>query len=257
MDAALTQLFSVGVVWISFHCAGMCGPIVGGLVGGKAVSPLAAVRGLLLYQVGRALVLSLLGALAGTVGATFERALARSGSVLTLVLAVILLLSVLPQRRAELVELGRPRGLGRVRAAIEAGFSRFGERLAQVTALVDARVGRRPLVLGMVLAFLPCMIIAWGLSLAASTNSAWQGARVMAILVAMTTVPLFASVLLVAFTQARAASSSWRRLAAAMRVVPVLASGVWLLLVGLAGLGVIDHVHWVVDLFGSRTIMLW
>lgn len=257
MDAALTQLLSVGVVWISFHCAGMCGPIVGGLLGGKATSPLAAVRGLLLYQTGRALVLSLLGALAGAVGATFERALARGGSVLTLGLAVIMLLSVVPARRAGLVDLGRPRGVGRVRAAIEAGFARFSERLAQVTALVDARVGRRPLVLGMVLAFLPCMIIAWGLSLAASTNSAWHGARVMALLIAMTTVPLFASVALVAFTRARAASSSWRRLAAAMRVVPVVASGVWLMLVGLAGLGVIQHAHLVVDLFGPRTIMFW
>ena len=34
IEPALTQLLSVGVVWISFHCIGMCGPIVGGVVGG-------------------------------------------------------------------------------------------------------------------------------------------------------------------------------------------------------------------------------
>lgn len=257
MDAALTQLLSVGVVWIAFHCAGMCGPIVGGVVGGRARTPWTAVGGLLLYQAGRALVLSLLGALAGGVGASFEAVLARGGSVLTLVLAAVLLLSLWPGRRRDLVALG-PRAGATTGAVADRLLDALTARLLAVVARVDARVGRRPFFLGMVLAFLPCMIIAWALSLAASTHSPWQGARVMAVLVAMTTLPLLLGVVAVALTRAAApAPGRWQPLAARLRAVPLLVSGLWLVLVGLAGLGVLEHRHVTIDLLGSRTIMLF
>lgn len=258
MDPALTQLLSVGVVWISFHCVGMCGPIVGGVLGGRATSTGAALRALLLYQTGRAAVLALLGALTGAVGATFESALRHGGSVLTLVLACALLLSALPARRGGLVAIGARGPWARTHAALDAVVERFGARLAALTARVDRQLGPRPLLFGVVLAFLPCMIIAWGLSLAASTHSAWQGARVMLVLVAMTTLPLFLSVVAVALGRAAAPSHGlWQRVAARMRMMPQLLSGVWLLLVGLAGLGILEHQHLTVEVFGSWTLMLF
>ena len=53
-NTALTQLASVGILWVAFHCAGMCGPIVGGVVGAGASSTSQATLGLLRYQLGRA-----------------------------------------------------------------------------------------------------------------------------------------------------------------------------------------------------------
>lgn len=257
MDPALTQLLSVGVVWMSFHCVGMCGPIVGGVLGGRATSTGAALRALLLYQAGRASTLALLGALCGAVGATFEAALRHGGSVLTLALAGVLLLGALPARRGGLVALG-PRGpWARARAAVDTAVEGFGARLASLTARVDQQLGPRPLVLGMVLSFLPCMIILWGLSLAASTHSAWQGARLMAILVAMTTLPLLVAVLGFAGAKFLPLPAVLRRAAGLLRPLPTLVSGIWLLLVGLAGLGVIPHAHIVVDVAGPRTVMLF
>ena len=43
IDSAYTQIFSVGVLWISIHCAGMCGPLLIGFdvagVQGAFVAP--------------------------------------------------------------------------------------------------------------------------------------------------------------------------------------------------------------------------
>ena len=33
MQALWAQLVGVGILWVSIHCGGMCGPIVGGLIG--------------------------------------------------------------------------------------------------------------------------------------------------------------------------------------------------------------------------------
>jgi sulfite exporter TauE/SafE len=250
VDAALTQVLSVGVLWISFHCAGMCGPIVGGVVGGRATSVPRAVVGLLLYQLGRMVTLGVLGAVAGATAATVDDERVRGG--LALVFSLAMLASLLP-RRASLVTLGsarRPRGL---RARVARVVDVVGDAVACAAAAVDARVGRRPFVIGAVLGFLPCMIVAWGLSLAAATGTALAGARVMVVLVAMTSLPLLFSVVVVA----AGSSSSWWRRSAWLRAVPVVVSAVWLFTVGLAGLGVLEHRHVVVDVFGPRTVMLW
>jgi hypothetical protein len=250
VDAALTQVLSVGVLWISFHCAGMCGPIVGGIVGGRASSVPRAVVGLLLYQLGRMVtlgVLGVLGAIAGATAATVDDE--RLRGALALVFSLVMLASLLP-RRASLVTLGRPRG---VRARVDRVVDVVGDTVARAAAAVDARVGRRAFVIGAVLGFLPCMIVAWGLSLAAAAGTALAAARVMVVLVAMTTLPLLFSVVVVA---AGSASSWWRRVAW-LRAVPVVVSALWLFTVGLAGLGVLAHRHVVVDVFGPRTVMLW
>ena len=247
VDAALAQVLSVGLLWISFHCAGMCGPIVGGVVGGRASSVPRAVAGLLSYQLGRMVTLGVLGALAGGLGATVDDE--RLRGAVAVVFSLVLFSTLLP-RRASLLSLGRPRGL---RARVDRFFDVIGDGVARAAAFIDARVGRRPFVVGVVLGFLPCMIVAWGLSLAAAAGSAWGGARVMIALVAMTTLPLLLSVVVAA----AGSSSSWWRRVAWLRALPVVVSALWLLVVGLAGLGVVEHRHVVVDFFGSRTVMLW
>ena len=94
------------------------------------------------------------------------------------------------------------------------------------------------------------MIVVWALSLAATTGSVLQGAQVMWLLVAMTTVPLLPAVVGVRLAMLATKAPRLMRL-------PQLVSGVWLVLVGLAGLGVIEHQHIVLQLGGPRTVMLW
>jgi sulfite exporter TauE/SafE len=254
IDPALAQLVTVGVLWMTFHCVGMCGPIVGGVVGGRARSVPAALAGLALYQSGRALTLGVLGALAGALGSSVAAIVddGRIGGALALALGLLLASSLVPGRPTLSIPGRRRAGW---RARLGAAGERFARRLAVVATVVDQRVGRRPFALGALLGLLPCMIVAWGLSLAASTGDAVRGARVMLVLVAMTTIPLGAGVVLGSSSSGIVARllGAWP----ALRGLPVVVSSAWLVMVGLAGLGVVDHGHVVVDVAGPRTIMLW
>jgi sulfite exporter TauE/SafE len=160
------------------------------------------------------------------------------------------------------VSSGRARSAGSALAGsalarIDAAAERLGAGVASLAAVVDVRLGRMPYLTGVVLGLLPCMIVAWGLSLAASTADAWRGARLMIVLVAMTTAPLLAGVVLVA---AGRRTGLVARLGARwpwLRALPVAVSALWLVLVGLAALGVVEHRHVVVHVWGPRTVMLW
>jgi sulfite exporter TauE/SafE len=253
VDTALAQLLGVGWIWIAFHCAGMCGPIVGGVVGGRVSSTPQAIVHLLAYQCGRMTTLGLLGGVAGAVG--HELVDERTGGVLALVVAAVLLASLSP--RPALVGIGAGRGARRGRGRIAAVGDRLGAGVASLAAVVDTRLGRSPYLTGVVLGLLPCMIVAWGLSLAAATADAWRGARLMVVLVAMTTAPLVISVVLVA---AGGRAGVVARLGARwpwLRALPVVTSALWLVMVGLAALGVVEHRHVVVPVLGPRTVMLW
>ncbi|HRE89162.1 MAG TPA: sulfite exporter TauE/SafE family protein, partial [Myxococcota bacterium] len=85
--AAYAQLLSVGLLWISFHCAGMCGPLLIGFdVAGAArgVRALPGALGVLTYQAGRALTYLLLGALAGLVGRGLAAVFEPAGAIFAL-----------------------------------------------------------------------------------------------------------------------------------------------------------------------------
>jgi sulfite exporter TauE/SafE len=244
-NPALTQLASVGILWVAFHCAGMCGPIVGGVVGGGASSTRQATLGLLRYQLGRATGLGVMGAIVGGAGAVVGDVFARATAVFALVMAAVLLVGLIPQGGAPDVRLSslRRRGLR----------DRFDEVVASASgglARLAGRVRGRPFLFGVAMSLLPCMIIVWALSLAATSGSAWHGAQVMWLLVAMTTVPLLPAIVGVRLALLTTKAPWLPRL-------PQLVSGVWLVLVGLAGLGVIEHQHVVAHVFGPRTIMLW
>jgi sulfite exporter TauE/SafE len=157
----------------------------------------------------------------------------------------VLLVGLIPQGGAPDVRLSslRRRGLR----------DRFDEVVASASgglARLAGRVRGRPFLFGVAMSLLPCMIIVWALSLAATSGSAWHGAQVMWLLVAMTTVPLLPAVIGVRLALLTTKAPWLPRL-------PQLVSGVWLVLVGLAGLGVIEHQHVVAHVFGPRTIMLW
>lgn len=229
------QLLGVGLLWISFHCSGMCGPLLVGLDVGGVTQGASAARGVLsvlLYQLGRALTYAVLGGLAGLFGAGLRSLFEPAGAVLALGLGVALLGASARRRRrpSELVTLGaRPRRTqaGRLLLALTT-------RLGLVGGVRDPL---RVLTLGMVMGFLPCMIPLWALGLSAVTGSLVAGAGVMLLLVAMTT-----PVLLVATLLPRLAPRRLSRLPWLPRALMGL-SGLWLALVGAAGLGVLPHAH--------------
>lgn len=244
-NPALTQLASVGILWVAFHCAGMCGPIVGGVVGGGAPSTVQATLGLLRYQLGRATGLGVLGAIVGSAGAVVGDVFARATAAFALVMAAVLLVGLLPQGAAPDVRLSSLRRRG-LRDRVDDVVARASGGLARLAG----RVRGRPYLFGVAMSFLPCMIVVWALSLAATSGSASHGAQVMWLLVLMTTVPLLPAVVGVRLALLTTKAPWLPRL-------PQLVSGVWLVLVGLAGLGVIEHQHVVAHVFGPRTIMLW
>lgn len=254
IQAAYLQLLSVGLVWISLHCAGMCGPILVGLdVAGVAQGRTAkrGVLGVLTYQLGRAFSYGLMGAFAGLVGAGFARGLSEAAGYATLALGVVV------------VGLG-VRGLTASRArkkqptlAIERGgrpatwATRMGRKLSAVLApLSHSSDPVKLLALGAAMALLPCMITFWVLGLAATTASPAHGALLMLLLVAMTT-PVLVGVTLLP----RVVGGRLRRLGAKAAYALLLVSGVWFVLVGSASLDLIPHAH--VPLGEDYVLMFW
>lgn len=252
--AAYAQLLSVGLVWISFHCAGMCGPLLIGFdVAGAArgVRALPGALGVLTYQAGRALTYLLLGAFAGLVGRGLAAVFEPAGAIFALLfgLTVVTTLVIREVRRRQSL---RPQ-------PVKVGFSKleppkvsFVERLVSklpraLHPLQGPDEGRhlRIFGLGAAMGLLPCMITYWALGLAATTGSPLHGALVMLLLVVMTTPVLLGVTLLPRLLPRRAA---WVPMAL------MALSAIWLVMIGLAGLGLIAHQHLSV---GDYQIMLW
>lgn len=255
--AAYAQLLSVGLVWISFHCAGMCGPLLIGFdVAGAArgVRALPGALGVLTYQAGRSLTYLLLGALAGLVGRGLTAVFEPAGAIFALLfgLTVVTTLVIKEVRRRQSL---RPQ-------PVKVGFSKldppklsFVERLVSklpraLHPLQGPDEGRhlRIFGLGAAMGLLPCMITYWALGLAATTGSPLHGALVMLLLVVMTTPVLLGVTLLPRLLPRRAA------LLRSLPQVLMALSAMWLVMIGLAGLGLIAHQHLSV---GDYQIMLW
>lgn len=235
---AVLRLVSVGVVWMAVHCAGMCGPLLMGLdVAGasRGAGPLKGAARMLAYQGGRAVTYATLGGLAGLVGGGLAKVSSSLGAVLGVVLGVIALaraVQLLVPRRAKLGLVG----IGRRDPDLVTRLMTWA-RPALLPVLASTSPWR-PALLGAVLGFLPCMIALWALGLAAMTGSPLGGAAVMLSLVVMTT-PLIVSL--------GVAMRFFSRLPAAVRVrlpsVLLGVSGLWLVLISLAGADVIPHAH--------------
>lgn len=246
-DASLTgvfplylQVFGLGLLWTTLHCSGMCGPLIAGLGfgrrGDRNLAAWAAVD-LGLYQSGRAMVYALFGASAGLLGSAITAPLQRMSPWLTLGLAAVFIAVALRDWWPRARQTAAPQPS---RLAVVAG--RWSRSLA-------GRPRLRALILGMLLAFLPCMLAFWVLSLAAASGSALHGALIMVSLVVMTVPVLLAAALApLAIGRLRRASAPW-----ASRV-PLAISAAWMTCIGLAGLGVLPHLQlrW-----GDWVVMVW
>jgi uncharacterized protein len=233
------QVFSLGLVWTTLHCSGMCGPLLAGLGFGRRGSTLDAWRAagdVLLYQLGRAVVYAAAGSLVGWLGSAVLAPFAGLSPWILLVTAVILLAvvlrRVLPKRPTAAQSPG-------VVASLAA---RATKRLASCPRL-------RAIVLGAILALLPCMLPAWVLGLAATSGSALHGALLMVSLVVLT-VPVLLTAVVVPVVVGR-----WRRWSAPWIGRAALGcSATWLLVISLAGFGLVPHAH--LDL-GNYHVMFW
>ncbi len=115
------------------------------------------------------------------------------------------------------------------------------------------RSALQTLLLGVVMGFLPCMITLWVLGLAVSTASPVYGALLMLCLVLLTT-----PVITVCSLAPRLLPVSIRKKSAYLARIGLWVSGVWLLLIGLAGFEIIDHAHWMFEVRGEEyMIMFW
>ena len=242
----LVQVVGLGVLWVSLHCAGMCGPILAGLAGGGPELLAGArvrrgARRVLAYQSGRAAMYALLGALAGWVGAGAQLLVEDVARVAGLVLAGVL------------VAAGIGQGLGRGASGHSVAARSVRAVLRGIARAWPQHLPGRLFAVGFAMGLLPCMLMFWVLSLAASTASPTQGALLMLTLVAMTT-----PVLLVAGCGPLIAAP--RAQAAGKWLVPagIVLSGVWLGLVSVAANGWIDHQWWAFSALGRQYyVMFW
>jgi sulfite exporter TauE/SafE len=255
VESAWLQLMSVGVVWISLHCVGMCGPLLSGLdVGGiaRGARMPEGISRVLLYQSGKAITYATFGACAGLLGAGVRSVFTQAGGALALVLGAGVLAYAVGVKARALTGESVPIPITR-----RASPSSWRARFSDVTALVhriafDPRPSRA-FFLGALLGFLPCMIPLWVLSLSALSGSVLHGALLMMALVVMNT-PVLLGVTLVP----RILSLRLRRATAFLPRVLLGVSGVWFVLVGLAGLRLISHAHVGFAAFGRHwMIMFW
>lgn len=232
------QVLSLGVLWTSLHCSGMCGPLIAGLrfgARGEALYPARAAVDLLAYQAGRAVVYAGMGALAGAVGMSASMGLQRWTPVVTLLIAVVFTWTALRRLQGAAVVSGPP---GRI-----ARWSAIASRAWQGRPL------RRAMALGAVLAFMPCLLLFWVLSLAAASGNPLHGA-ILTVLLVVLTVPVLLTAAVVPALVGR-----WRmRCAPWIGPTAMLVSAGWLLLIGLAGLDLVPHAHLRWDRF---VVMFW
>lgn len=259
--AFYAQLIGVGVLWVTVHCSGMCGPIMAGLVAsgqkagvnvGQGAKAREAIKGVLSYQAGRATMYALLGMSAGVLGASAEHWIRGMTQIGGLVVAVVLMLAGIA--KLPIVQrLWTSRRPGQRNAAgIWAGRS-----IARLMRLLPSkeRFGGplRMALSGFILGLLPCMLMFWVLGLSAATASPFHGAMLMVGLVVMTTPVLLAAGLSTSLVGGR-----FRRLGQLVVPFGMMFSGAWLGMIAIAANGWIEHVHLPFTLFGQKlVIMLW
>lgn len=238
------QLLGLGLIMISVHCAGMCGPIVLSLRFGihrewRHGRAWLAAGQLASYQGGRAVVYAALGALvggigalAGGLGAGFHAA---GRWLIPLVAAGFIVLALLRLR---------PRGVGS--AGRPGPLTRFG---AHVARGLERQPLRRAALMGVVMAFIPCLIPIWVLGLAAASASPLHGAALMLLLVAMTTPALLPFALAPGLLPRVGGRLGYR-----LQTAALLCSGLWLSLIGLAANGIIPHAELAL---GAYTVKWW
>ena len=218
------QMSSIGLLWITFHCLPMCGPIVGSL--SLSATKSASLSQLLLYQAGRGLIYAILGALAGFFGSRIPSA-SWMGFFIAGFLFILALLKWKPS-----LQISIPpnifQTLGRLSQKFQGGFRSFW--------------------LGILFAFLPCMLTGWALSLAALTKSAMNGALLMMYLILLTSLPLYFAIIGGHFIKSKSGVAT----------LALFLSSLWTFLMTAASMDWISHQALSFKIFGNLyTLMFW
>ncbi|OWY20051.1 sulfite exporter TauE/SafE family protein [Sphingobacteriales bacterium UPWRP_1] len=174
----LWTAFTLGLLG-SFHCVGMCGPIALALPF-RGNSYWVSALNVLLYNIGRAITYSMLGALLGLAG----KGIALSGyqQALSVAIGVLLLLMALLSVNFE----SRVQQIGLVK--------QFTGRVKKMLArLLRSNGSITMLGIGVLNGFLPCGFVYMGLAGALTTSGVLQGALFMA-LFGLGTIPAMLSV---------------------------------------------------------------
>lgn len=207
----------------------MCGPIVGSL---KLPSTVGGNRwkALFLYQLGRGGVFILIAAAGALVSSKLSLNLSWLGWPLV----------------ALLFTLGLSKALGHPLSP------QLPPRMLQLMSKIAMRPtgAFRPLAMGVVLAFLPCMLSFWAIGLAASTGSPVQATLAMTTFVLMTSLPLGIAI---------AGGDLFGRIRIRnLEAYALMFSAVWCGLMTAASMGWIPHAHYMFSLFGRQySLMFW
>ena len=173
MSPEILAAFFIGLVG-SLHCIGMCGPIVIALPVPDS-SNLSFFTGRILYNIGRVITYSFLGAVLGLVGSKI--ALAGAQQVVSITLGVIIIIAVLlPQRYKNFF-------------AQHPWIQKLAEPLkANIGVLFKKGTFSAMFIIGVLNGFLPCGLVYVALAGAIASGDAISGAAVM-ILFGLGTVP--------------------------------------------------------------------
>lgn len=262
------QLVGVGMLWVTIHCSGMCGPIIAGLVVHTTPQSTetsrwshrwSVVKHVLAYQGGRGIMYAILGLFAGILGAQVEAAIQPVAAIASLIVAVVLIVagfsrlpSVISLREAVRERQARAKEQPTMRKTpISARFVLWITRQLPSTDRLSGAL--RMFVTGFMLGLLPCGLMFWVLGLSASSASPFHGAMLMVTLVVITT-----PVLVAAGLSTTLISPKLRQLGQHLIPGGMMFSGVWLGLIAMAANGWIEHVHLPFTLGGKEYMfMFW
>ena len=255
MNEAFTQLFAIGPLWVAIHCAGMCGPIltgvdVTGMAAGGSIG--RGLSKLVAFQLGKALIYTIMGCVAGMVGQQWIEPTEKLSAFIALTVGILMgsyalrARSTLRGTRGALVNLPQ-RSSPHLRDYLRG----LNTRLAKLASQLARGDGlHHSVALGMAMAFLPCMLPLWVLGLAAVSSSPWVGMGLMLSFSAMTGLALFGFTVLPSVAARKLIEKG-------ILITPnlLLVSATWFVMIGLAGLDLIEHLH--VRVGGNFVMMFW
>jgi sulfite exporter TauE/SafE len=174
MSPEIFTAFLIGLLG-SFHCIGMCGPIAIALPVPKS-SNLSFITGRILYNLGRVVTYSFLGALLGLLGGRI--ALAGAQQVVSIVLGIVIIIAVLLPQKYKNYFVQHP----------------ITQKLAQplkanIGVLFKKGTFSAMFLIGILNGFLPCGFVYIGLAGSITSGDAASGAAVM-VLFGLGTVPV-------------------------------------------------------------------
>lgn len=256
IGALYIQLFSLGILWVSIHCSGMCGPIMAGLIQYEIPSNMGGhdlshkLKGVFLYQLGRALTYGTIGAMLGWVGLAIDAQARQFSRIAGLITAVVLLAVALhPIYQHIATKLRKNRAVTKAPSSTLSS-SYMTHVIRRLQKRLPQKGVKRMFFYGVVLGLMPCMLMFWVMQLAIASAHPFHGAMLMLGLVFLTT-PILAAA--ASFTQLKifgGRAGNW------LTSLSMLISATWIGLISAAANGWIDHVHTSMMIFGKPYMLM-